>query len=84
MPASTTSWWRRLVRWPTFAALAALHLLVLPLVLGEPGDRVLAVVAGLAYLGLALADRRWSPGGGPLAAESYSRRYGRYRTSEPA
>ncbi|HEY8544360.1 MAG TPA: hypothetical protein VIL36_04900 [Acidimicrobiales bacterium] len=86
-PTTSRRWWQRLFRWPTFLALATLHLLVLPLVLGEPGDRVLSVVAGLAYLMLAAADLRWSSAGDPTEADRHSARCGRrcaaYRSSSP-
>jgi hypothetical protein len=49
--------WRRLFHWPLFCVLAAVHLTVLPLLLGEQ-DRVVAVVGGVAYLVLAALDRR--------------------------
>ena len=75
--STTTSapWWRRVFRWPVFAALAGLHLLVLPLVFSEPADQRLAVVAGVAYLLLAIADRRYgrAPSNGPLAPGRYER-----------
>jgi hypothetical protein len=61
-------WWRRALRWPLFGALAALHLLVLPLVFAEPGHRRVALAAGVAYLLLAIADRYY---------ERYERRAGR-------
>ena len=47
---------RRVVSWPVFASLAVLHLAVLPLLLSEPDDDVLSVVAGLGYVMLAAID----------------------------
>ena len=47
---------RRLVSWPVFAALAVLHLAVLPLVLSEHEDVVLSMVAGVGYALLAALD----------------------------
>jgi hypothetical protein len=43
-------------RWPLFALLAVVHLLVLPRTLSEPEDVRLSVIAGIVYLALAIAD----------------------------
>jgi hypothetical protein len=59
--STPTAAWRRLFHWPLFCVLAAVHLTLLPLLLGED-DRVIAVVGGLAYLVLAALDwRRRTP-----------------------
>ena len=65
----------RALTWPVFLGLAIVHLAVLPLVLQEHEDDVLAVIAGVAYLGLALLDivvsrrrRAGSPVGGGTRA----------------
>jgi hypothetical protein len=50
---------RRIFRWPLFCVLGVLHIGVLPLVLSEKRDDVLAVVAGFAYLTLAALDWRY-------------------------
>lgn len=58
---------RRVVAWPVFLALAAVHIVVLPAVLSEREDDIAAVLAGVAYLALAIADlasRRRHDGGG--------------------
>ena len=48
-----------LLRWPTFLALAALHLAVLPFVLAEREQVAVSLAAGAGYLALAAADRLW-------------------------
>ncbi len=47
---------RQVVSWPVFAALAVLHLAVLPLVLSEHEDIVLSAIAGAGYAALAVVD----------------------------
>jgi hypothetical protein len=49
--------WRRIFRWPVFVVLAAVHLALLPLVLGED-DQTIAKLAGVGYLLLAALDWR--------------------------
>jgi hypothetical protein len=48
--------WRRWFRWPLFCVLAGVHLLLLPALLPEREDAVIALAAGACYLALALAD----------------------------
>ena len=57
-PPRPTPWWRQVFHWPLFVVLAAVHIVYLPLVLSEREDDVVSIVAGLVYLGLALADLR--------------------------
>lgn len=52
------AWWRHIFHWPLFCTLAAVHLLVLPLLFSEREDDIVSIVAGLLYLGLAMVDRR--------------------------
>ncbi len=47
---------RQVVSWPVFAALAVIHLTVLPLVLSEHEDIVLSALAGAGYAALAVVD----------------------------
>jgi hypothetical protein len=60
---------RSVFRWPLFSVLAVVHLVVLPLVVNDRDDTVMAVVAGGVYLALAVADlvvggrRRHRPAG---------------------
>jgi hypothetical protein len=56
--STATPTWRRIFRWPLFCALAVVHLALLPLVLGETDDQVIAMIGGLAYLVLAALDWR--------------------------
>jgi hypothetical protein len=58
---TATPAWRRIFRWPLFTALAVVHLAVLPLVLGDRRDQVIAMLGGVAYLLLAALDRRSRP-----------------------
>ena len=51
-------WWRHVFHWPLFCTMAAVHILVLPLLLSEREDDIVSIVAGLAYVGLAVADWR--------------------------
>jgi len=50
--------WRHIFHWPLFCALAAVHILLLPLLLNEREDDIVSIVAGLLYLGFAVADWR--------------------------
>jgi hypothetical protein len=54
--ASPRPWWRRVFHWPLFCILATVHLLLLPLIIGEQEDAVIAAGGGVAYLALAIAD----------------------------
>lgn len=56
--SSPTPTWRRIFRWPLFCVLAAVHLALLPLVLGEASDQLIAMAGGVAYLALAALDWR--------------------------
>ena len=57
--APAAPWWRQVFHWQLFTLLAAVHLFVLPLLFSERSDDIASIVAGLAYLTLALADRRF-------------------------
>jgi hypothetical protein len=57
-PTQPGPWWRQIFHWPLFLALAAVHMVLLPQFLSERGDDVLSIVAGVAYLALAVADLR--------------------------
>ena len=59
-PAPAPAVWRRLLRWPVFALVGAVHILVLPLVMSERADQVLAIGAGVVYLLLAVLDHWWT------------------------
>lgn len=59
-PTPAPAVWRRLLRWPVFALVGAVHILVLPLVLSERADQVLAIGAGVVYLLLAVLDHWWT------------------------
>ena len=50
--------WRRIFRWPLFAALAVVHLALLPVVLGDGSDQTIAMLGGVFYLVLAALDWR--------------------------
>jgi predicted lysophospholipase L1 biosynthesis ABC-type transport system permease subunit len=47
---------RRVATWPVFLTLAAIHVAVLPAVLSDHEHDVAAVLAGIAYLALAVVD----------------------------
>ncbi len=49
---------RRIFHWPLFGVLGVVHIVVLPLVLSEQSDDLVAILAGLAYLALAVLDWR--------------------------
>jgi phosphatidylglycerophosphate synthase len=50
--------WRRIFRWPLFSVLAVVHLVLLPMVLGDGGDQTIAMLGGVFYLVLAALDWR--------------------------
>ena len=58
MSSNPRPWWRRIVYWPYFCALALFHIVLLPLVLSEHEDDVVSIVVGVIYLALAAADLR--------------------------
>jgi predicted lysophospholipase L1 biosynthesis ABC-type transport system permease subunit len=53
---STRSVLGRVVTWPFFLTLAAIHLAVLPALLSEREDDVAAILAGVVYLAFAVVD----------------------------
>jgi hypothetical protein len=56
--AARSTGWRRIFRWPLFAALAVVHLTLLPLVLADGNDQLIAMLGGVIYLALAALDWR--------------------------
>jgi hypothetical protein len=56
--AARSTGWRRIFRWPLFGVLAIVHLTLLPLVLADTNDRLIAMLGGVAYLVLAALDWR--------------------------
>jgi len=68
-PTQPGPWWRRIFHWPLFVVLAAVHIVVLPQLLSEREDDVISIIAGVAYLALAVADLR--PRHPPARPRSY-------------
>jgi hypothetical protein len=66
----------RVFRWPTFLGLAVVHAAVLPPLLSEHEDDVVALVAAGAYLLLAAVDGYWLARAAHRESRSAGRRIG--------